>query len=108
MKVYEIITSAMLEKLGQGCIPWRMEWRPSANTEELHREEAILGINDFLLACQGYDSPHSGPYLVFEQSCINIQRLRATNDDACKIFVGRINEMIVFGWDNDARDPKNG
>lgn len=46
--------------------------------------------------------------LFFQQPCIHVQRLCGAYGNASEIAVGRINEKIIFGWDNDTRHPKNG
>jgi hypothetical protein len=66
MKVYEIITNAILEKLEQGSVPWHRPWNGREEMpKNLLTKKAYQGINAFLLGCQGYGSPF---WLTFKQS----------------------------------------
>jgi antirestriction protein ArdC len=65
MKVYEIITNAILEKLEQGSIPWHRPWNGREEMpKNLITKKEYQGINAFLLGCQGYGSPF---WLTFRQ-----------------------------------------
>ena len=65
MKVYEIITNLILEKLDQGFIPWRRPWSsPEGMPRNLITGKEYQGINAFILACQHYGSPY---WLTFKQ-----------------------------------------
>jgi len=65
MKVYEIITNAILEKLERGSVPWHRPWNgPESMPKNLISKKEYQGINAFLLGCQGYGSPF---WLTFTQ-----------------------------------------
>ena len=65
MKVYEIITNAILEKLEQGSVPWHRPWNGRESMpKNLITKKEYQGINAFLLGCQGYGSPY---WLTFRQ-----------------------------------------
>ena len=65
MKVYEIITNAILEKLEQGSVPWHRPWNGKESMpKNLITKKEYQGINAFLLGCQGYGSPY---WLTFRQ-----------------------------------------
>ena len=66
MKVYEIITNRIIEKLEAGIIPWHKPWH-SLDTipKNLISKKEYRGINVFLLAMQRYESPY---WLSFKQA----------------------------------------
>ena len=66
MNVYEIITSKIIEKLEQGIIPWRKPWNAQTGyPRNLITGKEYRGVNVFLLASQGYESPF---WLTFRQA----------------------------------------
>ncbi|HVN95585.1 MAG TPA: zincin-like metallopeptidase domain-containing protein [Syntrophorhabdaceae bacterium] len=65
MKVYEIITNAILKKLEQGSVPWRKPWTGQDQMpKNLITKKEYQGINAFILGCQDYGSPY---WLTFKQ-----------------------------------------
>jgi len=87
MKVYEIITKAILEKLEEGSIPWHKPWSGQESMpKNLITKKEYQGINAFLLGCQGYTSPF---WLTFKQ---------------CKDLGGTVNKgakatpVIYWNW----------
>jgi antirestriction protein ArdC len=64
MKVYEIITNKIIEKLEQGVIPWQKPWRGTGLPKNFITKKLYRGINIFLLHMQGYGSPY---WLTFKQ-----------------------------------------
>lgn len=66
-KVYEIITEQVLAEIEKGNVPWmkpwNMEWKTMMPTN-VKSKKAYRGINVFLLAFSGYDSPY---WLTFKQ-----------------------------------------
>jgi antirestriction protein ArdC len=59
MKVYEIITNRIIEKLEVGIIPWHKPWRSvEGMPKNLISKKEYRGINVFMLAVQGYESPY--------------------------------------------------
>jgi len=66
MKVYEIITSRIIEKLEAGIIPWHKPWHSvEGMPKNLITKKEYRGINVFLLAMQHYESPY---WLSFKQA----------------------------------------
>ena len=66
MKVYEIITSRIIEKLETGIIPWHRPWHSvEGMPKNLITKKEYRGINVFLLAMQRYESPY---WLSFKQA----------------------------------------
>lgn len=64
MKVYELITNKIIEKLNQGVIPWRKPWRGTGLPMNFITKKLYRGINIFLLHMQDYGSPY---WLTFKQ-----------------------------------------
>lgn len=63
--VYEIVTDRIVAKLEQGEIPWLKPWSARKRApRNLVTGKTYRGMNVFLLACQGYDSPY---WLTFKQ-----------------------------------------
>jgi antirestriction protein ArdC len=67
MNVYEIITERILAKLEEGTVPWRKPWRggEAGMPRNLQTGHPYRGINVFLLAAAGYESPY---WLTFRQA----------------------------------------
>jgi antirestriction protein ArdC len=67
MNVYEIITERILGKLEEGTVPWRKPWRggEAGMPRNLQTGHPYRGINVFLLAATGYESPY---WLTFRQA----------------------------------------
>ncbi|PKN69067.1 MAG: hypothetical protein CVU54_12210 [Deltaproteobacteria bacterium HGW-Deltaproteobacteria-12] len=66
MKVYEIITNKIIEKLEAGIIPWHKPWHSAEGMpKNLITKKEYRGINVFLLAMQRYESPY---WLSFKQA----------------------------------------
>ena len=64
-KVYDIITEKIIEKLENGCVPWRMPWKGNDRPKNLITKKAYTGINPFILISAGYRSPY---WLSFKQA----------------------------------------
>ena len=62
--VPEIITANIIEQLEQGVAPWRKPWSTSI-PRNLISKKPYRGLNVFMLATQGYGSPH---WLTFNQA----------------------------------------
>jgi len=66
MKVSEIITDRIIEKLEAGVIPWHKPWHSiEGMPKNLITKKEYRGINVFLLAMQCYESPY---WLSFKQA----------------------------------------
>ena len=65
--VYKMAADAVLAAMERGTIPWRMPWTqgPGAIPRNLTTGRAYRGINVFLLAMAGYESPF---WLTFKQA----------------------------------------
>lgn len=58
--VYEMAAAAVIAAMDRGQIPWRMPWKAGngALPQNLATRRPYRGINVFLLAMAGYDSPY--------------------------------------------------
>lgn len=65
--VYQIITDRIIDMLEKGTVPWQKPWTsgPMAMPKNLVSNKMYNGINIFLLATQGFDSPY---WLTFKQA----------------------------------------
>lgn len=63
-KVYQLVTDKIIEKLEEGCVPWRKTWSSEAPKNLVSGKE-YRGINPFLLDSMGYASPY---WLTFKQA----------------------------------------
>jgi len=66
--VYDIITERVMEQLARGVVPWRKPWATDKRYRfplNMSSGKPYRGINVFLLASQGYDSPL---WLTFNQA----------------------------------------
>lgn len=65
-KVYEIVTDQIIDRLNAGVVPWNKPWKgESARPRNLVSKKAYRGLNSFLLAMSGYESPY---YVSFKQA----------------------------------------
>lgn len=65
-KVYEIITSRIIEQLEKGTVPWHKPWNGDLSYPRNGvSQRAYRGINVFLLGCSEYSSPN---WLTFKQA----------------------------------------
>src|SRR5688572_8566762 len=62
---YQVITNRILGMLAAGTIPWRKPWAADDGEPRNITGRPYRGINVFMLACQGYESPH---WLTFKQA----------------------------------------
>ena len=65
MKVEEIITQRIIDKLEQGTIPWRKTWARGGMPKNYINRKEYRGINPFLLGSTGYAYPY---FLTFNQA----------------------------------------
>jgi len=63
-QVYKLVTDKIIEKLEEGCVPWRKTWSSEAPKNLVSGKE-YRGINPFLLDSMGYASPY---WLTFRQA----------------------------------------
>lgn len=65
--VYARITTQIIQKLEKGVVPWHKPWKsgPASFPANLASRRRYRGINVFILACQGYNSPF---WLTFRQA----------------------------------------
>lgn len=64
--VYEIITDRIVKKLEEGVIPWKQPWKHYLSgdgmPQNIKSKKPYRGINAFMLACSGFESPFWGSY----------------------------------------------
>jgi antirestriction protein ArdC len=65
MKVYEIITETIIQKLQQGVIPWRKPWSGGGLPKNFVSQKTYRGINLILLNNSEFSSPF---WLTFNQA----------------------------------------
>ena len=56
--VYEIVTERIIERLEAGVVPWHRPWANTGTPRNLISGREYHGVNVFLLASIGYDSPY--------------------------------------------------
>ena len=75
MKVYEIITDRIMEKLAQGCVPWHQPWAGNSEyPKNLVTKKEYRGINVFMLACAGFASPFWASYKQIKELGGNVNK----------------------------------
>lgn len=62
---YQLITDRILAMLAEGTIPWQRPWAGDEGGPRNIAGRSYRGVNVFLLACQGYESPY---WLTFKQA----------------------------------------
>ncbi len=62
---YQVITDRILAILAEGTIPWHKPWAGHEGGPQNIAGRPYRGINVFMLACQGYESPY---WLTFNQA----------------------------------------
>lgn len=62
MKVYEVITAKILDKLEEGIVPWHKPWVGGTQPLNLVSKKPYRGINTFMLSMAGYSSPYWASY----------------------------------------------
>ncbi len=96
MKVYEIITNRIIEKLEEGIVPWRKPWQSvEGMPKNLISKKEYRGINVFMLAVQGYENPY---WLSFKQ----VQEL---GGNVKKNEKGT--PVVFWNWVNEVDDEGN-
>jgi len=65
MKVEEIITQRIIDKLESGTIPWRKPWAGGGMPKNFISKKEYRGINPFILGSAGYAYPY---FLTFNQA----------------------------------------
>lgn len=98
MKVYDIITERILAALDKGIIPWRKPWRTKGASgvgpTNLVSKKAYRGINVFLLASAGFDSPYWLTYNQAKKLGGNVRK-------------GEKSTPVIF-WQFKEREDENG
>ena len=93
---YQVITDRIIDLLEQGTVPWRKPW----GGEEYHPKSLITdrkyrGINAFMLAVAGFESPY---WLTFKQArVLNGSVKRGERGFPC----------VFWNW-HDVEDPESG
>jgi antirestriction protein ArdC len=58
MKVEEVITARIIEKLEAGTVPWHRPWSGADMPKNLISKKEYRGINVFILSAMGFGSPY--------------------------------------------------
>ena len=56
--VYQLVTERIIERLQSGVVPWHRPWADTGPPKNLISGREYHGVNVFLLASIGYDSPY--------------------------------------------------
>jgi antirestriction protein ArdC len=62
MKVEDVITERIIEKLESGVVPWHRPWAGGEAPKNLITKKEYRGINVFMLSCACYSSPFWASY----------------------------------------------
>jgi antirestriction protein ArdC len=74
MKVEEIITQRIIDKLEHGTIPWRKPWAGGGMPKNYISRKEYRGINPFMLGSAGYAYPYFLTFLQAKQLGGNIKK----------------------------------
>lgn len=74
MKVEEIITQRIIDKLEQGTVPWRKTWAGGGMPKNYINRKEYRGINPFLLGSAGYAYPYFLTFIQAKQLGGNIKK----------------------------------
>lgn len=64
-KIYEMMTSRILDELAKGVVPWKKPWKSTGAPKNLITKKPYRGANTFVLGLAGYGSPW---WLTFKQA----------------------------------------
>jgi len=95
MKVADVITNRILDKLNEGTVPWQRSWSGSEWPKNLVSKKEYRGVNHLMLSCAGFGSPY---WVTFKQ---------------CSDMGGTIKKgehgwpVLFYTWLNDKSDVEN-
>lgn len=96
MKVADVITNRIIEKLEAGTVPWQKSWSGGSEwPKNLISKKEYRGVNALMLSMSGYDSPY---WVTFKQ---------------CADLGGSIKKgehgypVLFYTWLNDKSDSEN-
>lgn len=91
--VYTIVNERVIEKLENGCVPWRQPWSGCGIPRNIISQKAYRGINLILLSMLGYER---NIFLTYRQA----------KDLGANIKKGEHSHMVVF-WNYIKQQPDN-
>lgn len=62
MKVAEVITNRILDKLNEGTVPWHKPWSGGSWPKNIVSKKEYRGVNTFMLSCTEFSSPYWGTF----------------------------------------------
>jgi len=62
MKVSDVITNRILDKLNEGVVPWHKPWAGGSWPKNIVSKKEYRGVNTFMLSCTEYSSPYWGTF----------------------------------------------
>jgi antirestriction protein ArdC len=94
-KIYQIVTDQIMDALRNGTVPWRKPWSAAGGMLPISMasNKPYRGVNVWLLAAMGHESPFWGTYK-------NIEKLGG------KVRKGEKSTIVVF-WKKIMVDDKN-
>ena len=100
MKVEEIITQRIIEKLEQGTVPWRKPWAGGGMPKNFINRKEYRGINPFLLGSAGYAYPYFLTFIQARQLGGNIKKGSKGMPVIFFKFVEEENEAVRPVWED--------
>lgn len=92
MKVADVITNRIIDKLNEGVVPWHRPWVGGSCPMNVVSKKEYRGINTFMLSMNGYSSPYWGTF-------------KQISDLGGQINKGEHGFPVVFyTWLDDKRD----
>lgn len=74
MRVEDIITARIMEKLESGTVPWHRPWSGGEMPKNLITKKEYRGINIFILSCSGYSSPFFASFKQVQELGGNVKK----------------------------------
>ena len=62
MKVADVITNRIIEKLEAGTVPWQKPWSGGSWPKNVVSKKEYRGVNSFVLGCSEFSSPYWGTF----------------------------------------------
>jgi antirestriction protein ArdC len=96
MKVEEIITARIIEKLEAGTVPWHRPWSGADMPKNLISKKEYRGINVFILSAMGFGSPYWVSFKQAQELGGNVRK----GEKGCPV--------VFWKWLESAETDENG
>lgn len=104
--VYDIITDRIIAKLESGTIPWKQPWKHYLSGEgqpqNIKSKKPYRGINTFMLACSGFNSPFWGSYKQWNELGGQVRK----GEKGAPVIFWASNTYIKDGANGDKEEKK--